>query len=142
MKILIFFEIENHILKFFWNLREPPGITGKQILKNKRGAKAKGSYFLIAKLLQKYKSENCADCCTVSKQCLILCNCLNYSTPVTYVLTVSWSLLKLMSIKSVILSNISSSVVPLSSYPQSFPASGSLPMSSSHQVAKVLTLEH
>ena len=36
---------------------------------------------------------------------------------------------------------ISSSVIPFSSHPQSFPASGSFQMSSSHQVAKVLELQ-
>ena len=41
----------------------------------------------------------------------------------------SWSLLKLMSIKSVIPSNLSSSVIPFSSCLQSFPASGSFPVS-------------
>ena len=41
-------------------------------------------------------------------------------------LTVSWSLLKPMSIDSVMLSNISSSVTPFFSCPQSFPASGFL----------------
>ena len=40
-----------------------------------------------------------------------------------------WSLLKLMSIQSVMPSTISSSVVPFYSFPQSFPASGSLQMS-------------
>ena len=40
--------------------------------------------------------------------------------------TVSWSLLKSMSIESVMLSNISSSVTPFFSCPQSFPASGFL----------------
>ena len=39
--------------------------------------------------------------------------------------TVTWSLLKLMSIESEIPSNLSSSVAPFSSCPQSFPASGS-----------------
>ena len=43
--------------------------------------------------------------------------------------TISWSLLKLMCIESVMPSNHSSSVVPFSSCPQSLPASGSLPMS-------------
>ena len=42
--------------------------------------------------------------------------------------TISQSLLKLLYIESVMLSNISSSVVPFSSCPQSLPASGSLPM--------------
>ena len=43
--------------------------------------------------------------------------------------TISQSLLKLMSIESVMPTNISSSVVPFSSSLQSFPASGSFPMS-------------
>ena len=41
----------------------------------------------------------------------------------------SRSIPKLMSVESVIPSTISSSVVPFSSYPQSFPASESFPMS-------------
>ena len=41
----------------------------------------------------------------------------------------SWSLLKLMSIKSVMPSNLSSSVILFSSCLQSFPASGSFPVS-------------
>ena len=44
-------------------------------------------------------------------------------------ITNSWSLLKLMSIKLVMPSTISSSVVAFSSHLQSFPASGSFPMS-------------
>ena len=44
-------------------------------------------------------------------------------------ITSSWSLLRLMSIESVMPSNHSSSVVPFSSHLQSFPASGSFPMS-------------
>ena len=43
--------------------------------------------------------------------------------------TVSWSLLKLLFIESVMPSNISSSVALFSSCPQSFPASGSFLMS-------------
>ena len=43
--------------------------------------------------------------------------------------TISHSLLKLMSTESVMPSNISSSVAPFSFCPQSFPASGSFPMS-------------
>ena len=45
-------------------------------------------------------------------------------------ITNSWSLLKLMSIGSMMPSTISSSVVPFSSCPQSFPASGSFPSGS------------
>ena len=43
--------------------------------------------------------------------------------------TVTWSLLKFMSIESVMPSNLSSSVAPFSSCSQSFPASGSFLMS-------------
>ena len=43
--------------------------------------------------------------------------------------TISWSLLTLMSIESVCHSTVSSSVVPFSSCPQSFPGSGSFPVS-------------
>ena len=56
--------------------------------------------------------------------------------------TISRSLLKLMSIESVLPSNISSSVVPFSSCLQSFTAWGSFPVSqSSHKLAKVLELQ-
>ena len=44
-------------------------------------------------------------------------------------ITITWSLLKLVSIESVMHPIISSSVVPFSSCLQSFPASGSFPMS-------------
>ena len=44
-------------------------------------------------------------------------------------ITNSWSLLKLVSIESVMPSNISSSVFPFSACLQSFPASGSFQMS-------------
>ena len=57
-------------------------------------------------------------------------------------ITSSWSLLKLMSIESVMPANYSSCVVPFSSCPQSFPASGSFQMAHSlHQVAKVLEFQ-
>ena len=57
--------------------------------------------------------------------------------------TITQSLLKLMSIESVMPSNhLSSSVTPFSSCPQPFPASGSFPVSwHFRQVAKVLELQ-
>ena len=64
-----------------------------------------------------------------------LCHVQLFSTPGTAAcqaslsITSSRSLLKLMSIKSVMPSNISSSVVPFSACLQSFPASGSVQMS-------------
>ena len=55
---------------------------------------------------------------------------------------ISWSLLKLMSIVSMMPSITSSSAAPFSSCSQSFPASGSFPtISSLHQLAKVLELQ-
>ena len=57
--------------------------------------------------------------------------------------TVSWSLLKLMYTESVIPPTISFSVAPFSSCPQSFPASGSFPVSWLFMLgAKVLDLQH
>ena len=56
--------------------------------------------------------------------------------------TVSWSLLKLMSLELVMPSSHLILCRPFSSCLQSFPASGSLPVSRSlHQVAKVLELQ-
>ena len=43
-------------------------------------------------------------CCLVIQSCLTLCNPMDCSTPHSSVFTFSWSLLKLMSIESVILS--------------------------------------
>ena len=56
-----------------------------------------------------------------------LCDPMDHSTPGFPVLHYSLSLLKLMSIESVMRSTILSSVVPFSSCLQSFPASGSFP---------------
>ena len=59
----------------------------------------------------------------------------NYATPWTVAcqaslsFTISLSLLKLMSIELVMPSNHSTSIAPFFSCPQSFPASGSFPMS-------------
>ena len=49
--------------------------------------------------------------------------------PASLSITNSWILLKLMTIKSVMLSNHLIPVVPFSSCPQSLPASGSFPVS-------------
>ena len=61
-------------------------------------------------------------------------------------ITTSWSLFKHMSIQSAMPSAISSSVVPFSSRPQSFPASGSFPVSqfftSGGQSVGVSQLQH
>ena len=49
------------------------------------------------------ESNSC--CCSVAKSCLALCNPMDYRTPGPSVLTISRSLLKLISIESVMLSN-------------------------------------
>ena len=59
-------------------------------------------------------------CCSVTKSCQ-LCSPTDCSTQASPSFTISQSLLKLISIES----DISSSVLPFSSCPQSFPASGS-----------------
>ena len=70
-------------------------------------------------------------CCSVTQSCLTLCDLIDCRTPGFPVLHHLRSLLKLMSIESVMPSNqtISSSIVPLSSCLQSVPASGSFLMS-------------
>ena len=60
---------------------------------------------------------------------MTLCNPMDYTHQVSLSFTVSWSLLKLMSIELCCHPTISSSVTRFSSCPQSFPASGSFPMS-------------
>ena len=44
-------------------------------------------------------------CCSVAQSCLTLCNQMDYSTPGFPAFTISWNLLKLMSIESVMASN-------------------------------------
>ena len=58
---------------------------------------------------------------SVAQSCPTLCDPVDCSIQASLSITNSWSLLKLMS--------ISSSVIPFSSYFQSFPASGSFQMS-------------
>ena len=64
---------------------------------------------------------------SVAQSCPTFCDPVDCSTPVPLSITNSQSLLKLMSIESV-MPIISSSVVPFSSHLQSFPASGSFQM--------------
>ena len=68
-------------------------------------------------------------CCSVTKTCPALCGAMDYSIWGSSFSTISWSLLKLRSIESGMLSTISSSVIPFSFCLQSFSASGSFPLS-------------
>ena len=70
-----------------------------------------------------------SDCCSVAKSYLTPCDPMDCSMPGSLSFTISQSFLKLMSIESMIPSNISFSVNHFSSCPQPFPASRSLPMS-------------
>ena len=65
-------------------------------------------------------------CCPVSKSCLTLCHPMQRvaECQASLSFTISQSLLKLTSIELVMHLAISSSVVPFSSCPQPFPASG------------------
>ena len=68
-------------------------------------------------------------CHSVAKSCLTVCDRINCSTPGFPVLHYLPELLKLMSIELRCHPTILSRVIPFSSCPQSFPSSGSLPMS-------------
>ena len=67
--------------------------------------------------------------CSVIKSCLTPCDPMNCSSPGFPSFTISQSLLKLMSIESVMPCNHLILCYPFSSCLQSFPASGSFPMS-------------
>jgi len=66
---------------------------------------------------------------SVAQSCPTLCDPMTAACQASLSITNSWSLLKLMSIELVMPSNHPSSVVPFSSCPQSFRASGSFQMS-------------
>ena len=68
-------------------------------------------------------------CCSVANSCPTLLTPWTATHQAFLSFTISWSLLKLTSIESVMPPTISSSVVPFSSCLQSFPASGSSLMS-------------
>ena len=68
-------------------------------------------------------------CCSVAKSCLTLRNPMDYSCWASLSLTISRSLLKLTSIVSVMPPNHLILCRPFSSCLQSFPASGSFPVS-------------
>ena len=66
---------------------------------------------------------------SVTQSCLTLCNPLDCNMPASLSIVNSWSLLKLMSIKSVMPSNHFILYHPLLLLPSIFPALGSFPMS-------------
>ena len=68
-------------------------------------------------------------CCSVSKSVQLFVTPWTVARQASLASTISWSLLKFMSVESVMPSAISSSLVPFSSCLQSFPASGPFPMS-------------
>ena len=74
------------------------------------------------------RGDHSCCCCSVGQSCLSLCDPMDGSTPGFPVLHHLPGLLTLMSFESVMDPTISS-VVPFSSCLQSFPASGSFPMS-------------
>ena len=89
---------------------------------------------LLEKGLAEAKSHGlavCAFCYSVSQWRLTLCNPMDSRTTsrrASLSITISRSLLKLMSVELVMLQPPCPLSVPLSSYLQSFPASGSVPM--------------
>ena len=82
------------------------------------------------------------DCCSVTQSCLPICAPWTAARQAYLSFTISRSLLKVMSIESVIHPTILSSVIPFASCFQSFPESRSFLMSwFSHHMAKVLELQ-
>ena len=67
--------------------------------------------------------------CSVAKSCGALCGHTDAVYQASLSSTISWNLLKFMSFDQWCFLNISSSATPFSSYPQSFLASESFPMS-------------
>ena len=67
-------------------------------------------------------------CCSVTKLCLTLVTPWTTACQTSLSFTISWSLLKPCPLSWWCPPIVSSSVSPFSSYPQSFPASGSFPM--------------
>ena len=81
-------------------------------------------------------------CCWVAQSCLTLVTPWTAAHQASLSFTDSWSLLKLMSIDSVMPSNHLILCCPFFSCPQSFPLSGSFQLVSSlHQMAKGLELQ-
>ena len=74
-----------------------------------------------------YISEGVAVVQLLSRAQLFAIQTIACQTPLSFI--ISQSLLRFMSIESVMLSNTSFSVAPFSSCPQSFPSSGFFPMS-------------
>ena len=77
--------------------------------------------------------------CSIAKLCLTVCDPMECRMQAPLSSTISQSLLRFMSIESVILSNHLILCTPFSFYLQSFPASQSFPL---YWVAKVLQLQH
>ena len=68
------------------------------------GKESLGAFFLDF-LPQVFLAFFSGCCCSVTKSCLTLCDPVDYSTQASLAFTISWSLLKLMSIESVMPSN-------------------------------------
>ena len=71
----------------------------------------------------------CGCCCSATKSCVTVCNPMDYSSQALLCSTVSQSLLKFISIESAMPSNHLILCCPFLICFQSFPASGSFPMS-------------
>ena len=71
----------------------------------------------------------CGFCCSVAQSCLTLCNSMDCARQTSLPFTISQSLLKLMSIESVMPFNHLILSRPLLLLPSIFPASGSFPVS-------------
>ena len=86
--------------------------------------------FVLKGVLYKDSSGCICSCCSVTKSCLTLCDLIDYSAPdssiLHYLLEFAQILIHWVGEAN---PTISSFVAAFSSYPQSFPATGSSPMS-------------
>ena len=72
-----------------------------------------------------HEKTDCSRCCSVARLCLTLCDPTDVAHQTSLSFTISWRLLKLMSIELVMPSNYQ---YPLLLLPSVFPASGSFPV--------------
>ena len=78
------------------------------------------SFFLGWQKWFEISGVNC--CCSATQSCPTLCDPMDYSTQASLFFTISWSLLKLISVKSVMLSNNLILCCPLLLLPSIFPS--------------------
>ena len=97
--------------------------------KNTESGNSKQSSLILTGCVGLLCLKHGGGCCSVTKSRLTFCNPLNYGMSGSSSYSMSWSLLRFMSIESLIPYSHCNLCCPFSVCPQSFPASGSFLMS-------------